>query len=57
MPGSVQRRVEVVRLSELSLELKRRIEEIDLRIAELKADIAGRPSGIQKPGGDSAFTS
>jgi hypothetical protein len=49
-PASVHRRAEVVRLSDLSRELKERLEAIEQRITDLNLDIAARPSGIQKPG-------
>lgn len=48
-PESVYRRAEVVRLSDLSRELKVRLEEIERRITELNGDIAARPSEIKKP--------
>jgi hypothetical protein len=48
-PKSVHRPSEVARLTALSLELKRQVDEIERRIGELKLDIAARPSDIQRP--------
>jgi hypothetical protein len=48
-PGSIFRRAELVRLFDLSLELKLRLAEIERRMDALKVDIAARASEIKKP--------
>jgi hypothetical protein len=49
-PESVYRRAEVVRLADLSRELKVRLDAIERRIEELRASIAARASESEMPG-------